>query len=370
MGTSNVPAKVRVVWKHKYGRFEFHKLGSTPHSPINAGDAPVTLTHGTTIAVPQVSSWVYGTAVMPDPMANLHWAAWRMVLKLQSSARMASYFTHVEILGFEAPPDGVVQTNVNCAKNSCAFPYLYSDAPERPLFAEKRLTLVLDGYGATPYTPMKIMHEMGHLADFISGPLVGAVRGLRRETSYCYGGSCGWTMTSTEHLPTALTEGLASFLAMTAFYDGSGSVAYHCDANGNVAHLAHCYPPDTAFAAMSMELKATCASPMARRPYNSMRFFWDIYDSPADGTDATDLNIANIFDSLAAWPCAGYPACYGAGQLHDQFSSVSASLAVPTPNAAQLDEGNATRFRDNMLNNYSGHYDVTGAYNQNCMGYP
>ncbi|MFZ6184475.1 hypothetical protein [Nannocystis pusilla] len=370
-GTSDVPAKLRVRWKHKNGRFQFHKLGNTPHSLLQL-DRAVTLTHGTTAGAPQQGSLTYGNSATPEPMANLYWAAWKMNAKLQSSSRMVSFFTSLDILAFEASPSGTVKTNANCAKNSCAIPARYSDPPERPAWAEKSLTLVLDGHGATPYTPMKLMHEMGHMADFISGPVGNSVRGLRRETSYCYGesGSCPWTMTSTEYLPSALTEGLASFLAMTAFYDGSGSVAYHCNANGNVSHLSHCYPPDTSFAVMSMEAKATCASPMARRPYNAMRFFWDIYDTPADGTDATDLDIGEIFDSLAAWPCTGYPACYGAGQLHDQFSSVSASLYLTAPNASQLDEGNATRFRDNMLNNYSGHDNVTGAYNQNCMGNP
>ena len=71
----NVSAKLRVVWKHKYGRFEFHTLGNTPHLPVPGYDITLPLTAGTTVGAPQVKNWTMGSAAMPEPMSNLHWAA-------------------------------------------------------------------------------------------------------------------------------------------------------------------------------------------------------------------------------------------------------------------------------------------------------
>jgi hypothetical protein len=366
----NLSAKLRVVWKHKTGRFEFHTLGNTPHLPVPGFDITLPLTAGTTVGAPQIKNWNIGSAAMPEKMSNLHWAAWRMFGKMLESTRMLQNLVNVDILAFEAPSNGPVTTSVTCAKSSCAYIARFSDAPERPAWAEKRLTLVLDGFGSTPYTPMKIMHELGHLADFSAGPGTASFHGVRRETGYDYLGSSSWSMTSTEYAPTALTEGFASFLAMSAFYDGSGTVAYHCMGNGVVANQEHCYPPDSAWGSMAiaMEAKATCSSPKGRHPYNVMRYFWDIYDTHVDGTDASDLTLTNILESLAYWPCSPFPGCYGPNQLHDQFHNISNSLLTTTVNPNALDENGAWDYMNNMLNNYPPAYNVSGAYTQNCMG--
>ena len=99
-----------------------------------------------------------------------------------------------------------------------------------------------------------------------------------------------------------------------------------------------------------------------------MRYFWDIYDVQSDGMDTTNLTTRDILESLAVWPCAAYPACYAAGNLHDQFTSISADFSSSTVNSLQRDEGNGWRYRLNMLNNYTGNPDVQGAYYQNCLG--
>jgi hypothetical protein len=370
--TSDVSAYLKVRWVHYQNRFLFHQLSTTTHKEWEGKTANFTLNHGTTTGAPQLSSgdWNWGTNTI-DRISNLYWAAYMMWAKLKTSPRMVSYFTNLDILAFEKLKGSTPITDTFCQASSCARPSMKNvDPPSRPNWAEKKLTIVLDGDAATPYKPQsRMMHEMGHIADFVSGPQAG----LLRQVGYCYTPDCGWNAWSAEYRPTALGEGIATFLAVAAFYDDAATAAYVCDANGNSTKLyeRHCYPNTGHPGSESIEDRApgACLAPEGRRAINAMRFFWDIYDTPADGTDATDLDVIDILDSQAVWPCPSYPACYATGQLHDQFTFVAPTLhSFTAGSGAQLDEGNAWRFRNNMLNNYTGGPDVQGVYTQNCMG--
>ncbi|MCY0994094.1 hypothetical protein OV203_43600 [Nannocystis sp. ILAH1] len=372
--TSDVTAYLKVRYVHYQNRFLFHQLSTTTHKEWEGKTANFTLDHGTTTGAPQLNwgNWDWGT-VTTDRIANLYWAAYMMWAKLKLSPRMVSYFINVDILAFEKLKGSVPVTDSTCQGTSCARPWMKNiDPPTRPNWAEKKLTIVLDGVAATPYKPQsRMMHEMGHIADFVSGPQAG----LLRQVGYCYdeASNCGWHTWSAEYRPTALSEGMATFLAVSAFHNGDATAAYVCDANGNSTkpYERHCYPNTGHPSSESIEDRAPgmCLAPEGRRALNAMRFFWDIYDTHADGTDATDLDFISILDSQAVWPCPSYPACYAAGELHDQFTSVQTTLHSWVAGAGtQKDEGNAWRFRNNMLNNYTGNPDVQGVYNQNCMG--
>jgi hypothetical protein len=68
---------------------------------------------------------------------------------------------------------------------------------------------------------------------------------------------------------------------------------------------------------------------------------------------------------MTPWPCTGYPACYGDGQLHDQFTLVAADIGSATTSASELDDGNGWHWRTNLQTNTGN--DVVGPFNQNCM---
>lgn len=285
---------------------------------------------------------------------------------------MYSFFTGVCILVGEktgVPP----VTTTTCQASSCAAGYFSKyNVGNLPSWAEKKPTIVIDGYPATGFNPQsRMMHEMGHIADFLAGPS----NGLLRSTGVDYDALTpdDWDKYSLEWRPTALTEGLATFLAVQAFHTEYDPGPYVCSANGNdtTASHRHCYPPGTTLDTDSIEdriFSGSCVTKEGRRPISAMRYFWDIYDVQSDGMDTTNLTTRDILESLAVWPCAAYPACYAAGNLHDQFTSISADFSSSTVNSLQRDEGNGWRYRLNMLNNYTGNPDVQGAYYQNCLG--
>ena len=113
----------------------------------------------------------------------------------------------------------------------------------------------------------------------------------------------------------------------------------------------------------------SCTSLEGRQMVSAMRFFWDIVDKADDDSETLDLTMFNIYDSLAAWPCSGYPACFGSGELHDAYSAISNALDTFTVPVGNEDIGHAWTFRGNMLNNYSAAVDVQDAYWNNCMGF-
>ena len=194
-----------------------------------------------------------------------------------------------------------------------------------------KLTVVLDGNAATPYAPLaRTMHELGHIADFVSGPN----QGFRRETGYQGG---GWNQTSAENRPTALSEGLATLIGVTAFYDDYATEPQYCFADGNasIAANTHCYPVGVMNEINKYNVEeshdGSCSTSSGneegRWAISHTRFFWDVYDEIDDGGDSIDLSLYNIFDAQAAWPCPSYPACYSNNTyVHDQYSSVSSDL--------------------------------------------
>lgn len=356
-GGGNIVGYISVLYTHRNSRFFVHLYGNTPHTPVGNSTSNQTLVNGTTPGAPQALSWSWGTSASPISGANIYWAAWKAWdLALQNSTRMQAYFTNVDILVFS-----------NTCSTSCSRPWFLNMASP-PAYAEQKPTIIIDQSAGTPYNPQeRIMHEMGHIADFVAGPN----QGILRDTGDCgYDGVCNWNYTTTEWRPKALKEGLASYLASTTLYQEIATDPRACFANGNgVAGSQHCFPGN-AITDYSIEDGdfGHCGALEGRWPLNSNRFMWDIADAVNDDGETTNLSLFNIYDSIYATPCPSWPACYGANDAHDPFSFVAADLSSVTNSVGEEDDSSQWYFRDVMLNYYSGAYDVQNPYWANCLG--
>ena len=292
-GTSGMNAKIRIYFRQKDGRFQFHTLGSS-HSQLTAYSPTFTLQHGTAEFQPQVYSYVFGSASSPNAVANAYWGTWwRWDKRLRYSGRMLAYLDDVDILAFDTG-------RVACSGSSCARGY-YERMSSPPSWAEKMKTIVLGDGDYVPYSYESHMHEMGHIADYVSGPN----QGLIRSTGYQDG---KWSMNSEEYRPTALTEALASYIAVSALYYEIATNPRTCKPDGNDDELKrrHCYASgSTTVQNYSIEQSnhGSCGSKEGRWALSHVRYFWDITDSCNDGLDTLNSSQYAIFDAQAAYPC-------------------------------------------------------------------
>jgi hypothetical protein len=347
-----VTARLRVTYEHKDGRFRFRT--TTDQAATSSSDL-LALTHGTSVSSPQSIWWYWGTAASPNSFANAYWAAWTLWNnRLKYSNRMLSRFTDLDIYGF----DSVAPCNGNsCASCGTSCARGYYELGGNPSWANARMTVVLDANAA--FSPQeRVMHEMGHIADYVS-------RYWRFSTGYDYDGNDGWSFTTPEYRPTALHEGFASFVGTSGLYDDDATEPRTCFASEG----EHCYPGGGGSNVQNIETSSygSCGAEEGRWAISATRFFWDIYDEAEDEIDSNDLTQYQIFDSIGALPCANWPACYGSGEAHDPYSFVSGDLSQRTISCN--DCGSGWSFRNNMLNEYSGGYDVDTEYFNNCLGY-
>lgn len=271
---------------------------------------------------------------------------------------MLTYFTDVDILAFD--------TQGTTCSTSCARGW-FKNMGNPPSYAEQKLTVILDGSAATPFSPQeRTMHELGHIADWLSAPNQGIIRD---PSGADYDGNNGWSYQTVEWRPKALKEGMATFIATTAFYDDFATDPRTCIADGNTAGQEDCFDTSPTPFRLESSSYGVCGSLEGRQPVSSMRYMWDIYDQINDGVDSIDLNLAQMFDSVAAYPCPAWPACYGSGEMHDQFTSVSADLSAVVDSVGEQDDANGWEYRNVMLNNYSGAFDVQDEYFNNCQGF-
>jgi len=347
----SVQARLRVTYEHKDGRFRFR---TTSDQPARSSSSAQLMTHGTSVNNPQSIWWYWGTPASPNSFANAYWAAWMLWDKrLRFSNRMLSRFTDLDIYGFDsnAPCNGA-----SCAScgSSCARGYY--ELGGNPAWANARMTVVLDANAA--FSPQeRVMHEMGHIADYVS-------RYYRFSTGYGYTGDSTWSFTTREYRPSALHEGFASFVGSSGFYNDNATDPRTCFSGEGL----HCYPGGNGGSPQRIEQsnRGSCGFEEGRWAISHTRFFWDIYDEVNDGIDSIDLVQYEIFDSIGATPCPNWPACYGTGEAHDPYSFVSNDLTQRTISCN--DCGNAYRWRNNMLNEYSKGYDVLDEYFNNCLG--
>lgn len=358
-GTNNENAFLFIFYVQKNSRFDIRGVSNpAPTTPLSNFGSLV-LTHGTTISTPQL----YGGSVGVNQVANTYWAAWKEWQLLATSNRQLLYFTNVDILAFDT---GNI---TGChATGSCARPYFKNMSTGRPGWTSGQfMTIVLDGNAPTPFSPeTRVMHEMGHVADFVSAPSAGQGRVL--QTGYDRDGDSTWSWPSVEYTPTAMTEGFATFIANAAFYNGGMANPRVCEANGNgFPSQLHCW---AGIFQESIEFgPGSCPSQEGRRALASMRFFRDVFDSTNDSNDTLSFAPFQMFDAVAAVSCPSYPACYGNGQLHDSWTSVDAQANWDTAvrgAGSERDKNGPDWFRNVMNSGWST--NLNNIYNQNCMG--
>lgn len=205
------------------------------------------------------------------------------------------------------------------------------------------------------------MHEMGHIADFVSAPNQGRVF----ATADNFGGAGSHDFDTQEYASLALAEGLGHFFAATGLYDAAATAPRACGASG-IAPAAgrHCWGTQ-AYKPFSIEQVGACASGDGRKEMNALRFLWDLYDGRTGDDDSTFLNMYHVSDAMASASCPSWPACYSTNQLHDAWTSVSSDLSTSTPNSSRPDANGPQWFRGR----YEAAYSVTlgSIANQNCL---
>lgn len=221
----------------------------------------------------------YGTSASPDQHANVFDGANKTWLNaLSQSAVMQSVFTGIVVKTFTDP--GGTDCPTSCA-----------------------LGKVIKLDSNAPYAPsMRIMHEMGHVADFLSHD----GNDYAQRGCYLYPTTCDrpgstpgvWNLTDPEWSSAAFEEGLATFHATAALY-GPNSGTPHVCLDSAVSCPASFY---------NVESVPTCPGD-GRDPLTVTRYFWDTFDQIADtpvywpaGETATPLEFATILDTLAQFP--------------------------------------------------------------------
>jgi hypothetical protein len=214
----------------------------------------------------QIGTILVGSAAGPNPVANVYDGAWRDWAEFSLSNRMLAYFTNVHVRAF----------STDCP-TSCA------DGDAR--------VVKLDP--AAAYRPQaRIMHELGHIASYLSN------RDQSRSVSndYCYpstGDGCGWSMETPEWAQNSFEEGLATFYADTALYAPWATAPHSCisdvacqDGVFNIeeSHHAQCGPDESRYE-LSVE-----------------RYLWDAFDSNQDYLGETlTRNNYEFFDTINAF---------------------------------------------------------------------
>jgi hypothetical protein len=228
----------------------------------------------------------------------------------------------------------------------------------RPVWANQRLTLVLDSTAATPFDPQeRVMHEMGHVADFVSAPSQGRVVQVNGERD----GMSGWAYQTAEYRSKVMSEGLATFFASTALYvdNAPSATARTCFANGmGGAGARHCWETANAVTAdLESRGSGACVTSEGRFFTSNLRFIWDLWDAGVDNSpwDNIDASLWDIADAMNTAPCTNYPFCYGSGSLHDAWSSVPSTVNWTTAvvNAPDID-ANGVNWYGNLFSNFWG----------------
>ncbi len=268
---STAPTNGSVIWtlKHADGRFQVHSpSGATYILWFNVSS----ITDGTTSSSPQNFGIVqWGSPGAPHQLTNVFDGAQKMWDKsLKYSSLMVNYFPDVDIRALS-------NTVPNSCKSSCA------NGPSSEI--------QLDANAA--YEPQaRIMHEMGHIASYVSAPFTAA-------DDYCYPtGTCaatdpqaGWYLTSTEWRSASFEEGLATFFGDTAIYWYSNPQPHTC-LKSQAPCTLNTYNVETSTGV------GFCGAGEGRWALSVDRYLRDMYDTVNDSNyaEAMHRNYFEFFD--------------------------------------------------------------------------
>ena len=192
------------------------------------------------------------------------------------------------------------------------------------------------------YASFTVLHELGHLVDYIANP-------RRRGGTYCYPSTqvpCDGphSTTSEEWRSKALIEGIATFFAVATTYSQSASEPRQC---------FHNYGKCGSGPGNFIETTPSCSGKIGRNESQHTRYFWDLHDS----NDSVNANFYNIVDSIYDTPDG-----YNVYQKESGFAS-SASGDLDNLDSFSSWEWNQ---RFETSENYS---NADAPYFWNCLGY-
>jgi hypothetical protein len=263
----SLPASAKILWKarHKEQRFEVVSAASGGIYYFTSGS--FSLVNGTSTSVPQkVGNIVWGSSAAPSSLANLYDGAHRTWhYALSYSGLMNSVFTDVTIKAYDS-----VACPTSCARGSTK-------------------TITIDSTGSAFMPQGRIMHEMGHIASYLSQPFRGT--GAYDWPNQCT--SCGgWSLTAQEWKVAGFEEAMATFI-------GDVSIYWHW-AQEPVTCLSSSACGINTFNTENSTVSG-CASGEHRWPLTSERYLWDVYDSIDDPnyTDTVHIEYWQFFTTLS-----------------------------------------------------------------------
>lgn len=279
------PASLYVTWhaEERHGRFTVRpQSGGTFFMWSNS--LPRDL-DGTT----EFGTLTWGSSGSPHEVANIYVAAWREWWEgLWWSDRMYNTFTNVSIY---------VGTTHECVTSGCAS-------------GPNRWVKLAPSHYAMPQA--RVMHEMGHVASWLSHDSSGV--GYLPMAEYCYpttGSGCSWAADTAEWRQPAEEEGRANWFADIGLWSRSRQVVSNCLSN---LACACNYRVDLSDGPIT---GPHCPDNEDRDPLTIERIFWDAFDTTVDCTggfcDNTALSINNMTNIWASYPPGTCSGCVNEG---------------------------------------------------------
>lgn len=252
------------------------------------------LTSGTTSSSPQsLGTKQWGSSNSPNALTNLYEGAERMWENLSTSSRMNTYFTGVDIIAWD---------NSVCS-SSCA----YGDLKK----------IIIDSEDSAYKPQGRVMHEMGHIASHLASRDQSVKTCAYLISSYNYGTQTGtdWSLNSPENGCIQFEEGLATFLADTAFYSQDAVSPATCISDGICDLMLE----------PSSGAVGTCALGEDRWALTVDRFLWDLYDDNADFTaDTFTYSLSDLIEVIYTFPNGT-----GSYQKNEPWDSTLTSVTEP-----------------------------------------
>ncbi len=262
-GSGNISGKVTWHGEHKDGRFA---IKTSSGGTWVFWTYPKTLVNATTTSF---GSLVWGNSSSPNSLANLYDGAVRMWTDaLNYSNRMRANFTNVQIRAYDA----------SACPTSCANG------------GNKRI--IIDSANSAYMPQGRVMHEMGHIASYVSNP-------RRVFVDYSRDGSSGWNMTSAEYASAAFEEGLATFYGDTALYWYWNSEPLTCLSTGACSRWGNNRVE------FSQGTRSNCNTNEERWALTVDRYLRDVYDSNNEWFDTNQEPYYNFLDAIGHFT-AGY----------------------------------------------------------------
>ncbi|WP_437566176.1 hypothetical protein [Sorangium sp. So ce542] len=289
--TASTPPSAKILWKarHKDSVFEVVSASSGGIYYFTSGGS-FTLTSGTTSGSPQtLSTYTWGNSASPESLANLYDGAWRTwYYALRYSGLMTSRFTGVKVRAYDT------SCPTSCASGSTK-------------------TVTIDSATSAFQPQGRIMHELGHIASYLSKPFVATLAYNYPSTSCPAGSTCGWSLNSAEWQSSSFEEGIATFFGDVANYWFDAPVPTTC--------LSSSWCSTAAFnVETSSGLNASCATDEERWAISVERFLWDVYDDQVDTNynDSVSISFSQFFSTLD-----GYASGFSNRQIDEAWSSSS-----------------------------------------------